>query len=97
MTFPLATATPRLTFPQQSGTSSGMAWRYCQSCLPVAASRAQTYPSYPLTYITPSTTIGVASNAYVAGVATRPMTPLWNIQATFRSLTFPVLIWLSGL
>ena len=61
-TFPLATATPRFTLPQQSDTSKGMACLYRQISLPVLASRAQTQPSQPETNMIPSTTIGAASN-----------------------------------
>jgi hypothetical protein len=62
-TLPWATATPRLTLPQQSETSNGIACLYCHSNCPVLASRAQTQPSHPETYMTPSTTIGQVSKA----------------------------------
>ena len=61
-TFPLATATPRFTFPQHSDTSKGTACLYRQISTPVFASRAQTQPSQPERNMTPSTTIGAASN-----------------------------------
>ena len=61
-TFPFATAHPRLTFPQHSDTSNGTACLYRQISTPVFASRAQSQPSQPVTNMTPSTTIGVASN-----------------------------------
>ena len=61
-TFPLATATPRFTFPQHSDTSKGTACLYRQISLPVFASRAQSQPSQPERNMTPSTTIGAASN-----------------------------------
>src|SRR5437867_4386261 len=64
-TLPFATATPRFTLPQQSEVSNGTACLYTQSICPFLASMAQTQPSQPATYITPSTTIGAASNAYV--------------------------------
>ena len=78
-TLPSATATPRLTLPQHSDTSNGDACLYCHSCCPFWASRAQTQPSQPETYMMPSTTIGEASNEYVdcpsAGPSSRPGTP----------------------
>ena len=61
-TFPLATATPRFTLPQHSDTSKGTACLYRQISTPVFASRAQTQPSQPERNMTPSTTIGAASN-----------------------------------
>src|SRR5687768_60761 len=64
-TFPWATATPRFTLPQHSDVSNGVACLCRHSSCPVRASRAQTQPSQPVTYMTPSTTIGAASNAYV--------------------------------
>src|SRR5919199_1922292 len=96
-TFPFATATPRFTLPQQSDTSYGIACLYRHSSCPVRASRAQTQPSQPETYITPSTTIGAASNEYVDGPACMPEEPAWNTHAGRRRLTFSVLIWSSGL
>ena len=68
-TFPFATATPRFTLPQQSETSNGIACLYRHSSCPVRPSMAQTQPSQPETYMTPSTTIGAASNEYVDGPA----------------------------
>src|SRR5437879_7463143 len=96
-TFPFATATPRFTLPQQSVVSNGIACLYTQRFWPVLASMAQTQPSQPETYMTPSTTIGAASNAYVEGPACRPAAPNWNTQAGAIRLTFSVLIWSSGL
>ena len=96
-TFPSATATPRFTLPQQSDTSYGMACLYCHSCSPVRASRAQTQPSQPETYMTPSTTIGEASNEYVDLPECRPTEPHWKTHAGASWLTFSLLIWSSGL
>src|ERR687889_1464740 len=68
-TFPSATATPRFTLPQHSETSNGIACLYCHSVCPVVASRHQRKPSQPETNMTPSTTSGAASKAYVDGPA----------------------------
>ena len=54
-------------------------------------------PSQPVMNMTPSTTIGAASNAYVVAPACRPAAPHWNTHAGLRRLTFSVLIWSSGL
>ncbi len=94
---PCATATPRLTLPQHSDTSNGIACRYRHSSWPVTASRAQHQPSQPVMYMTPSTTIGAHSNAYVVAPACRPTAPHWNTQAVLSWATFPVLIWSSSL
>src|SRR5215208_4387307 len=96
-TFPSATATPRLTLPQQSDTSYGIACRYCHSRDPVLASSAQTQPSQPETNMIPSTTIGEASNEYVDLPECRPTEPHWNTHAGASCLTFSVVIWSSGL
>src|SRR3981081_4742461 len=85
-TFPCATATPRFTLPQQSDVSYGIACLYRHSSCPVRPSRAQTQPSQPETYMTPSTTIGAASNAYVDGPAYMPEAPAWNTHAGVRRL-----------
>jgi hypothetical protein len=45
----------------------------------------------------PSTTSGDASNEYVDAPECMPTEPHWNTHSGFRSLTFPVLIWSSGL
>src|SRR5262245_63844518 len=62
-TLPFHTATPRLTTSQQAFTahSGGTFGSYDQSRAPVAASSAKTLLHALVTYITPSTTIGVAS------------------------------------
>ena len=96
-TMPWATATPRLTLPQQSDTSNGIACLYCHSSVSVAASRAQTQPSQPETNMTPSTTIGEASNEYVDLPECRPTEPAWNTHCGASRLTFSLLIWSSGL
>src|SRR3954466_423498 len=80
-TIPWATATPRFTLPQQSDTSNGIACRYCQSMSPFPASSAQTQPSQPERYMTPSTTIGEASNEYVDLPECRPTEPAWKTHA----------------
>src|ERR671935_2742393 len=87
-TFPSATATPRLTLPQQSDVSYGIACLYCHSCAPVRASRAQTQPSQPETNMMPSTTIGLASNEYVDLPECRPTEPHWKTHAGRSWLTF---------
>ena len=60
-TLPLATAHPRLTFPQHSDTSKGTACLYRQISVPVFASSAQSHPSQPVRNMIPSTMIGAAS------------------------------------
>jgi hypothetical protein len=62
-TLPFATATPRLTLPQHSEVSKGIACLYCHNSCPVLASRAHTQPSHPETNMTPSTMIGQFSKA----------------------------------
>src|SRR5690349_18200613 len=96
-TLPSATAHPRLTLPQHSDTSYGMACRYCHSSDPVWASMAQTQPSQPVTNMMPSTTSGEASNEYVDLPECRPTEPHWKTQAGVICLTLPLLIWSSGL
>src|SRR3954462_15295809 len=96
-TMPSATATPRLTLPQHSETSYGMACRYCHRMFPVRASSAHTQPSHPETYITPSTTMGDASNEYVDLPECRPTEPHWNTHSGLSLRTFSLLIWSSGL
>src|SRR5215208_1409240 len=96
-TLPSATATPRLTLPQHSDTSNGDAVRYCHRIDPVWASSAQTQPSQPETYMMPSTTIGEASNEYVDLPECSPTEPHWKTHAGASCLTFPLLIWSSGL
>src|SRR3954453_16343654 len=96
-TSPSATATPRLTLPQQSDTSYGMACLYCHSSLPLRASSAKTQPSHAETYMTPSTTIGEASNEYVDLPECNPVEPHWKTHAGASFLTLPRLIWSSGL
>src|SRR3954453_1732266 len=96
-TRPSATATPRLTLPQQSDVSYGIACLYCHSSFPVLASMAQTQPSQPDTNMTPSTTIGDASKEYVDLPACRPVEPHWKTQAGVSLRTLSVLIWSSGL
>src|ERR1700755_1344306 len=64
-TRPSATATPRLTLPQQSAPAAGLACWYRHNSDPVGASMAQIQPSHPETNMIPSTTIGEASNEYV--------------------------------
>ena len=49
--------------------------------IPVRASRAQTQPSQPETYMMPSTTIGEASNEYVDLPECRPTEPHWKTHA----------------
>ena len=58
---------------------------------------AQTQPSQPETNMTPSTTIGEASNAYVDLPECRPVEPHWNTHCGVSCLTFSWLIWSSGL
>src|SRR3712207_882396 len=87
-TLPWATATPRLTLPQHSDTSYGMACLYCQSSEPVRASMAQIQPSQPETNMTPSTTIGDASKEYVDLPACKPVEPAWKTQAGLSRRTF---------
>src|SRR4051794_12947847 len=96
-TMPSATATPRLTLPQQSDTSNGIACLYCHSSDPVRASRAQIQPSQPETNMTPSTTIGEASNAYVDLPECRPTEPAWKTHSGLSLLTLSLLTWSSGL
>src|SRR5215510_4838331 len=96
-TFPSATATPRLTLPQQSDTSNGDACRYRHSSAPVAASSAQHWPSHPETYMTPSTTSGEASHAYVVAPERKPRLPAWNTHCGVILPTLLALIWSSGL
>src|SRR5437870_2040084 len=64
-TLPSPTATPRLSQPQQAASLFwSMLDAHCQMRAPVRASSAKT-SSLPLAmYITPSLTIGVASNEY---------------------------------
>src|SRR3954463_2844262 len=80
-TRPSATATPRLTLPQHSDTSYGIACRYCHSSDPVRASSAHTQPSQPETNMIPSTTSGEASNEYVDLPECRPTEPHWKTHA----------------
>ena len=47
--------------------------------------------------MTPSTTIGAASNAYVAGEESRPVMACWKTHATFSWPMFVVLICSSEL
>jgi len=47
--------------------------------------------------MTSSTTIGDASNEYVDAPECIPIEPHWKTHAGDRFLTFPVLIWSSGL
>ncbi len=47
--------------------------------------------------MTPSTTMGAASNEYVPSLAWTPNWPNWNSHAGRRFLTFRVLIWSSEL
>src|SRR3954451_20601908 len=96
-TIPSATATPRLTLPQQSDTSYGMACLYCHSSLPLRASSAKTHPSQADTNMTPSTTIGEASKEYVDFPAGRPGEPHWKTHAGASRLTLSLVIWSSGL
>src|SRR3954471_14657348 len=96
-TFPSATATPRLTLPQHSDTSNGDAWRYCHSRSPLRASRAQTQPSQPETNMTPSTTMGEASNEDVVLPEWKAPEPAWKTHCGAIRLTFSLLIWSSGL
>ena len=96
-TLPSATATPRFTLPQHSDTSNADAVRYCHRMFPVRASRAQTQPSQPETYMMPSTTSGEASNEYVDLPECRPTEPHWKTHAGVSLLTFSLLIWSSGL
>src|SRR5688572_9843090 len=96
-TSPSATATPRLTLPQHSDTSYGIACRYCHSSEPVRASSAQTQPSHPDTNMIPSTTSGEASNEYVDLPECRPTEPHWKTHAGVSFLTVSLLIWSSGL
>src|SRR5690349_15685185 len=96
-TRPSATATPRLTLPQHSDTSYGMACLYCHSSEPVRASSANTQPSHAETYMTPSTTSGDASNEYSEVLECNPVEPSWNTQAGASFLTLPRLIWSIGL
>src|SRR3954451_28204 len=96
-TIPWATATPRFTLPQHSDTSNGIAWRYCHSRSPLAASSAQTQPSQPERYMTPSTTIGEASNEYVDLPECRPTEPAWKTHAGDIRRTVSLLIVSSGL
>jgi hypothetical protein len=53
---------------------------------PVAASRATTFSPGVVRYIVPSTTIGVHSIVEAGFVSA---SPVWKIQATSRSFTFP--------
>src|SRR4051812_48020844 len=96
-TLPSATATPRFTLPQHSDTSNADAVLYCHRIDPVRASRAQTQPSQPATYMMPSTTSGEASKEYVDLPEWRPTEPHWKTQAGESCLTFSVVIWSSGL
>src|SRR4051794_33097786 len=91
-TLPSATATPRFTLPQHSDTSNGEAVLYSHRMFPFRASRAQTQPSQPETYMIPSTTIGDASNEYVDLPECRPTEPHWNTQAGVSCLTLSLLI-----
>ena len=54
---------------------------------------AQSLPSGPETYMTPSTTSGEASNEYVEAPACRPAVPAWNTHAGDSFLTVSLLIW----
>src|SRR3954452_3770548 len=96
-TIPWATATPRFTLPQHSDTSNGIACRYCQRRSPFRASSAQTQPSQPERNMTPSTTIGEASNEYVDLPECRPTEPAWKTHAGESFLTVSTLILSSGL
>src|SRR5215213_5691257 len=96
-TLPSATATPRFTLPQHSDTSNGDAVLYCHRRSPFRASSAQTQPSQPETNMTPSTTIGEASNEYVDLPECSPTEPAWKTHCGASCLTFPLLIWSSGL
>jgi hypothetical protein len=64
---------------------------------PVRASRAQTQPSQPATYMIPSTTMGDASNEYVDLPECRPTEPHWKTHAGVSCLMFSLVIWSSGL
>src|SRR6185437_4138857 len=54
-------ASPRFTRPQHKRTCGETSYRYVQKTRPVRASRATTLFGASVTYMTPSTTIGVAS------------------------------------
>ena len=47
--------------------------------------------------MTPSTTIGEASNEYVDAPECRPTEPAWNTHCGPSRLTLSLLIWSSGL
>ena len=82
-------ATPRLTGPQQAITVP--TFGSCRhSCVLAFRSYAMMASLLGLvTYIVPSTTIGVFSNEPSLAV------PVWNIMRGTRRLTLPVLIWVS--
>jgi len=71
--------------------------RYCHRMFPVLASSAQTQPSQPDTYMTPSTTSGDASNEYVDLPECRPTEPHWKTHSGLSALTLSLVIWASSL
>src|SRR5580704_10735893 len=78
-TFPRQTATPRLTTSQHAFTahSGGTLGSYDQSFSPVAAFTAKTLLHAVEKYITPSTTIGVASCPRRVSKSTYHARPSW--------------------
>src|SRR5690606_35669682 len=88
---PFHAATRRLTTPQQTFTapSRGTCGSERHSCSPVAASNPKTLLHEELTYMTPSTTIGVASWPRLSGMSAYHARP--------RPPTFLLLISVSGL
>src|SRR5947209_1698888 len=97
LVFPsLQSAAPRL-MNSVWGLSRSNFGSKAQSCFPVSAPSAISRENGVVTYITPSTTRGVASNALrVGAVLPSLISPVWNVQATFRRLTFERLICLRG-
>src|SRR6516165_1765146 len=88
-TLPFHTATPRLTRSQHGlRAARGFAWgSNLHSSLPVAASTAYTKPQVPDVYMTPSTTMGVASwprdvpRSYAQANPSRPTFPSFIVES----------------